>query len=107
MKTYSQVSVFVLLVAILHTSQGSSFSPAAIGPPGWKRPCVPQSCPPCPYDDDECPKCDGFPVCHEVCPDIHIACDCPFHHSCECPQPVCEPCERPIAELIKKGGYKG
>ncbi|XP_027208496.1 uncharacterized protein [Penaeus vannamei] len=104
MKTYSQVSVFVLLVAIAHTSQGSSFSPPR-GPPGWKLPCVPQECPPCPYDD-ECPKCGGFPVCHEVCTDISISCECGYH-SCECPRPVCEPCESPIAELIKKGGYKG
>nr|XP_027208494.1 uncharacterized protein LOC113802172 [Penaeus vannamei]XP_027208495.1 uncharacterized protein LOC113802172 [Penaeus vannamei] len=104
MKTYSQVSVFVLLVAIAHTTQGSSFSPPG-RLPGWEPPCVPQECPPCPYDD-ECPKCEELPACEE-CPDIHIGCDCPFYHSCLCRQPVCEPCESPIAELIKKGGYKG
>ncbi|XP_047485830.1 uncharacterized protein LOC125036916 [Penaeus chinensis] len=102
MKTISQVAFFVSLVAIVHMSQGSSFSPPS-GPPGWGDLCPPQLCPVCP---GECPTCK-FPVCHEVCPDIAIACDCPFYHSCACRHRVCPPCENPIAELIKKGGYKG
>ncbi|XP_042867409.1 small proline-rich protein 2B-like [Penaeus japonicus] len=104
MKTFSQAFIFVQLVAILHTSQGSSFSPAAPLPPGTKHPCLPLSCPPCP--DEECPTCEILPPC-ELCPEIHIGCDCPFHHSCLCDQPACPPCDFPFGSLINKGGYRG